>query len=218
MTTNDHVSRVGGGPALIFTHGWQNDRHIWDGVIEELKADHECIAWDLPAHGTNPRLPEGADVRSEVLAQLDEIVETVDGTPILIGHSLGGFVSMSYQILNPGKIAALGLVSTGPGFRSEQPREDWNQWVRDNANPDNPGQADLCMQHDSLVIDSLPEMTVPIVSVTGDRDKQYMASVAVFENKLPNVRTVIIADAGHMLHVKRPQDVANELRTLTSNS
>lgn len=198
-------------PKLLFTHGWQNDTTIWEGILAEL-TDLTCRAWDLPAHGVAPPLDSNEDVRGQVLDLFDEHLASLDSPTVLVGHSLGGFYSLSHAITRPGVAAGLVLIATGPGFKSDEPREQWNQWVRDHANVDRPGQDDMAFQHDSLVMDGLAEIDVPVLVIVGERDRQYLPSVSVFEKRLADVSTVTIADAGHMVHVKQPAAVAEAIR------
>lgn len=194
-------------PNLLFTHGWQNDTTIWDGVVEALDGQ-ACVAWDLPSHGAAKPLPNHGGVREQVLDLFDEQIAALDGPVVLVGHSLGGFYSLSHAITRPSVAAGIVLIATGPGFKSDAPREQWNQWVRDNANADRPGQDHMAFQHDSLVMDGLADIEVPVLVIVGERDRQYMPSVGVFEKRLSQVTTVTVPDAGHMVHVKKPEAVA----------
>jgi pimeloyl-ACP methyl ester carboxylesterase len=207
------VDISGSGPDLILLHGWQNDTTIWSGVIAELTPVARCIAVDLPGHGQTGAAPLAEYERDAVLTSLDAIVQECTQPPVFVGHSLGGFLSLSYAVTRPDAVAGLVLVAAGPGYRSDGPRNDWNQWVLDNANPDAPdGQERICLQHDSLVVDNLQNIVAPTGVVVGDRDKGFHAARDVFESKMPNAWSVEIADAGHMVHVKKPVETAAAVR------
>jgi pimeloyl-ACP methyl ester carboxylesterase len=208
-----HVEQSGSGPSVVFIHGWQNDTAVWAQIIDELQSDATCIAIDLPGHGRSVATDVGDYERDAILESLDEIVATCASPPVFVGHSLGGFLSLSYAATRPDTLHGLVLVATGPGYRSERPRADWNQWVQDHIDPQAPeGQHRICLQHDSLVIDSLPSIGVPTALVVGDRDVGYHAALAVFEDKMPDTTLHRIADAGHMVHAKKPAEVAVAIR------
>ncbi len=210
-----HTERSGSGSAVVFIHGWQNDTAVWSPIVAELEGEADCIAVDLPGHGHSIVDDPAEYERDAVLESLETVVNGCAEPPVLVGHSLGGFLSLSYAATRPGSVRALVLVATGPGYRSEEPRAAWNQWVHDNADPDAPpGQERICLQHDSLVIDSLPSIDVPTAIVVGERDTGFHAAVSVFSEKMPNTTTHRIADAGHMVHAKRPAEIAAVVRSI----
>jgi len=91
----------GVGDPMILVHGITEDRHVWDRVVP-LLADHcRCVLLDLRGHGESPL----ADDQS-ALAMAEDIGEVVraagiDEPPILVGHSLGGFVVTAYATQAP---------------------------------------------------------------------------------------------------------------------
>ena len=62
----------------------------------------------------------------DMAALLD--VEGADGA-ILAGHSLGGYLSLSFHIAHPDRVKALVLIDTGPGYRDDKARAGWNRFV-----------------------------------------------------------------------------------------
>ena len=43
------------------------------------------------------------------------------------GHSLGGYLSLAFHLAHPERVAALVLIDTGPGYRSDDGRQKWNR-------------------------------------------------------------------------------------------
>lgn len=70
------------------------------------------------------------------------------------------------------------------------------------------------MHVDSMVMDRLGEIKVPVVSIVGERDKRFLASVDVFDKHLDVRQRIVVPDAGHMVHAKQPAVVAEAVRTL----
>ncbi len=206
----------GAGPGIVFTHGWLDDRHVWDGVIEALGSGRRCVAWDLRAHGRSEIAPPGNYTRDHVLGDLRRIVALAGPPAVLVGHSLGGYLSLAYALRHPDQVRGLVLVAAGPGFRNPDSREQWNASVEESAARVGvaSGSQEISKHVDSWVLDSLGEITAPAVVVVGERDKRFQASAAVFEKYLDVRATVIVPDAGHSVHRKHPDAVATAIEQL----
>jgi pimeloyl-ACP methyl ester carboxylesterase len=72
----------------------------------------------------------------------------------------------------------------------------------------------ISMHVDAMVMDRLGEITVPVATVVGERDKQFVASADVFDKYLDVRRRTVVPDTGHMVHTKRPEVVAEAVRLL----
>jgi pimeloyl-ACP methyl ester carboxylesterase len=69
-------------PTIILVHGAYAESSSWDGVIERLIAEgHDVIAY------ANPLRTVGGDA-----AAASDLVRTIDGPVVLVGHSYGGAV------------------------------------------------------------------------------------------------------------------------------
>ncbi|MDG2428964.1 MAG: alpha/beta hydrolase [Acidimicrobiales bacterium] len=195
---------------VVATHGWANDRSVWAPLIRELANDHCIVSWDLRGHGESDTPPPGSYTRMHALADLEavrkEAVGHECGPVVLMGHSLGGFLSLAYAIDYPEKVAGLVLVATGPGFRKAEAREQWNESVRDSARElgTPAGSEEISMHYDSHVIDRLAQIQVPVLVIRGERDERFAASASLFERDLQVRESVIVSGQGHMVHVKAP--------------
>lgn len=206
------------GPPVLFTHGWLNTGEIWSGVVDELDGAARTLSWDMRAHGRS-QAPPGRYSRQDSLSDIGRMLDVVGRPAILVGHSLGGYLSLAHAILSPADVAGLVLVAAGPGFRSPGPREQWNDSVRTMAlkarerGDELPtGMEELSMHVDSMVMDRMGEITVPVYTVVGERDERFQASADVFDKNLDVKRRVQVPDAGHMVHVKKPGPVADAIR------
>ncbi len=214
-----HHEIAGDGTPVVFTHGWLNTGEVWSGVVDELDGAVRSLTWDLRGHGRSGTAAAGEYTRANALDDLGRMVEAAGRPAILVGHSLGGYLSLAHAILNPADVAGLVLVAAGPGFRSDDSREQWNANVREIAAgrgdlPD--GQVEITEHVDSLVIDRLGEIAVPAITLVGERDKRFLASADVFDKHLDVRRRSTVPDAGHMLHAKQPGEVATAVRELAT--
>ncbi|WP_122073278.1 alpha/beta fold hydrolase [Pseudophaeobacter sp. EL27] len=98
---------------LVLIHGLSGQlQHFTYALAEDLAKDHRVIALDRPGCGYSTRnsdalarLPEQAKTLLDVLDQL-EIQQ-----PVLVGHSLGGAVSLAMALQAPEKIRGLALLA-----------------------------------------------------------------------------------------------------------
>ncbi|HJL90220.1 MAG TPA: alpha/beta fold hydrolase, partial [Acidimicrobiales bacterium] len=119
----------GDGPSLVFTHGWANNRSVWTPIADDLAGDHSVTTWDLRGHGESDSPPPGNYSRQHALGDMNAVVDDTDRPAVLIGHSLGGYLSLAYALEHPDEVSALVLVASGPGFRKVEARDEWNEAV-----------------------------------------------------------------------------------------
>ena len=205
---------IGSGPSIVFTHGWADDRGVWDGLIAELGTTVRSVSWDLRGHGGSGVAPPGHYSRAHALADMASVVNAVDPPVVLVGHSLGGYLSLAYTLLHPDEVRALVLIAAGPGFRKEETRQQWNDSVDASAAKlDLPeGSEEISKHVDSWIIDSLGEISVPTLVIVGEHDKRFHASAAVFEKNLDVRANLVVPDAGHGVHRKKPAEIATAMR------
>ena len=104
----------GSGPlTLVFVHCWAGNRTFWAGQLDDFARVCRVVSLDLPGHGESGKDREswhiedlGADV-AKVVTKL-ELGKNV----VLIGHSMGGPVSLAAAALLPGKVRAVIGVDT----------------------------------------------------------------------------------------------------------
>lgn len=209
-----YVVRRGSGPAVVFTHGLGDDHTCWDGVVAAASPDLASVRWDLRGHGESDRPSDAAAYSLELAARdLAAIVSRTEAPVTLVGHSLGGYLSLLTALRTPRAVAGLVLIATGPGYRDEQRRAQWNRFVDDVAPAMSvPTEArKLAHQHDSWVIDHVGELACPVIQIHGERDHRLWNGVAWLAEQLPRAETVVVPDCGHHPHRKNPALVADAI-------
>lgn len=105
--------RQGSGPAVLLVHGIAGNASTWEAVVPLLAADHDVIALDLPGHGaSDPPIGDySTGAYACVLRDLLEVLE-VDAATI-VGHSLGGGVTMQFAYQFPELMLRMVLVDSG---------------------------------------------------------------------------------------------------------
>jgi pimeloyl-ACP methyl ester carboxylesterase len=138
-------------------------------------------------------------------------------------------MSLAFHLAHPGRVPALLLCDTGPGFRNPEARRQWNERAVARAQAleakglaDAQGGAEtrlgrhrsaqglagaargMLTQHDSLLIDSLPQIAVPTLVLVGSEDKHFLAAADYMAGKIPGARKTVIPDAGHAANLDQP--------------
>ena len=229
-----HGPTAGGGdaPALLLSHGYGATAQMWSGNLPALARDRKVITWDIRGHGQSDS-PAEADRYSEELS-VQDMAAVLDAAgeqaAVIGGLSLGGYLSLAFNIRYPERVTALVLCDTGPGYRRDEPREQWNESAhRRAAQLEAKGLAALgegaevktgrhrsaeglalaarhiLTQRDSSVIDSLVGIKVPTLVLVGANDKPFLAAADVMASKIPGATKAVIPDAGHAANIDQPE-------------
>jgi pimeloyl-ACP methyl ester carboxylesterase len=181
-----------------------------------LLADrHLVIAVDLLGHGASPVPDDPAEyTRDRALADIDELLAGLDQPPLLVGHSLGGYLALAHAATRPDSSRGVVVVNTGPGYRDPVKREEWNERSRRNAHRFGvPEQVTtLNLQEDSVVMDRLADMATPTLVLAGGDDRpEYTGAGRYLERKMPDARLVVVDGGGHSMHEQTHAERVAEL-------
>ena len=217
--TELHATTTGSGPPVVLLHGMGDDSSVWDQTVADLAGDFACTAVDLPGHGRSP-VPDDPDAyrRKAVLKALDAVLEQT-GPALVVGHSLGGYLALAHRITRQDGPTATGLVlvSTGPGFRDDDSTAQSNDRVNANApSLSFPPAAVIGLHVDSMVIDRLEEVTVPVGLVVGSVDRNFMGANDYMEARLTDVRRVTVEGGRHRVMLTHPGEVAAMARRVAA--
>jgi pimeloyl-ACP methyl ester carboxylesterase len=218
MITELHTATTGTGPAVVLVHGMGDSGSVWAGTAEALGTDFSCTCIDLPGHGRSPAPSERAPYEREaVLASIDAVLART-GPAVYVGHSLGGYLGLTHCLTRPGVIRGLVLVAAGPGFRDAAAMKDWNDRVHLSApRLTIPRVATVTSLHtDSMVIDRLADITVPVGLLVGSDDKAFVGANEYMERKLPDVRRRTVDEGRHRLMRTHPDAVADMVRDVAA--
>lgn len=98
-----------GTPWLVFLPGLTADHRLFDKQIEAFVPQYNCLVWDAPAHGASR--PFALSFSMDDLADWLHAILKREGAdrPVLIGQSLGGYISQVYMERYPDTVS--GFVS-----------------------------------------------------------------------------------------------------------
>jgi pimeloyl-ACP methyl ester carboxylesterase len=245
---------VGSGPPLVFVHGlagcWQN----WLENIPHFARTHRVIAVDLAGFGESELPREEISIPGYggfIDAFLGEVgVERA----VVVGNSMGGFISAETAITHPSRVEKLVLVDAAGGPTLREWHDRHGAWFTRTARLFQPAAAasfarrkalvrrpglrklllykiaahpdrlapELCYEvasgagkpgfFDALMAlidydfwERIPEIACPTLIVWGRNDEIVpVADAFEYEALIPNARTVIFEDTGHVPMLERP--------------
>jgi pimeloyl-ACP methyl ester carboxylesterase len=110
-----------GRPAMLCVHGGAASAHWFDYVAGAFSADYHVRALDLRGHGDSAWVDPPAYAYADYAADLSRVVEKLDLRDfVLVGHSMGGMVSLVYTTRYPGKVRKLVVVDTAIKLSEER--------------------------------------------------------------------------------------------------
>jgi pimeloyl-ACP methyl ester carboxylesterase len=202
-----HFAIQGAGRPIVFTSGIGNTSSVWADIVRSLKGSATALCWDLRGHGQSERSEDPNDYASklavsDLVTMIANAGGSADNPAVLIGHSLGGYLSLCAAVRFPRLVKALVLISTGPGFRDETAREQWNRYAlsMDIGADAHPAARQLVVHSDANVINGLGSIKVPALVIVGSEDRRFLAAKDYLTSRIPNASGLVIAGGRHAVH------------------
>jgi pimeloyl-ACP methyl ester carboxylesterase len=121
---------TGTGLPVMLVHGFTEDRRIWEPLLSGMTDKYKWLIPDLPGSGQSPynksisSLRDVADALKAIVDQ-EKILEFV-----LIGHSMGGYISLAFAEKYPEEVTALGLFHSSSYADSPEKKESREKNIR----------------------------------------------------------------------------------------
>jgi pimeloyl-ACP methyl ester carboxylesterase len=119
-----HYTDQGSGAAIVLIHGLGgNLRNFAPALVDRLARSHRLIALDRPGSGYSTANGPVPDLHGQA-AMVISLLETLQPGPVtLVGHSLGGALSLALVEARPDLVASLALVAPLTQPISQAPSE-----------------------------------------------------------------------------------------------
>jgi abhydrolase domain-containing protein 6 len=104
----------GTGPALVFVHGAGDQAGTWSKVAPSFATSYRVIIPDLAGHGESDPKSGPISIGDEVKGLETLLTELKVEKAILVGNSMGAWVSVLYAYQHPDSVDRLVLVNGGP--------------------------------------------------------------------------------------------------------
>jgi len=216
------------GITLLFVHGAGGNHEIWENQIKYFS---NAIAIDLPGHDSG----EGRRTIEEYVEDVKRFCDQKSlKNFVMVGHSMGGAITQKFALTYPEYLRAIVLVSTGARLRVapiifEEIKRDYNNFLElmkeyafSNKTPMEVrnkvaelmrkvkpqviyGDFEACDKFD--VMGSLNRISLPTLIICGKDD--LLTPVEYSEYLKANIRNSelkVIADAGHMVMLEKPEE------------
>ena len=100
---------MGEGSPVILIHGFPLNHSMWNNFADVIARHHKVYTPDLPGFGQSPILPSPFSIDQVA----DEMIRWIDHhhivNSVIIGHSLGGYVTLAMVKKRPSLFASFGL-------------------------------------------------------------------------------------------------------------
>ena len=108
-----HVVEKGqpGRQVAILIHGWSSSWFATSPILDLLAQRFHCIAVDLPGYGDSPPYSERTTIPKYVETLAGLIEQVSDGPVVLVGHSMGGMISITTALKHPILVERMVLLS-----------------------------------------------------------------------------------------------------------
>jgi pimeloyl-ACP methyl ester carboxylesterase len=109
-----------GSEAVVFIHGWTCDYTFWRGQAP-IYETHRALLVDLPGHGQSEK-PDVAYTQERFARALNAVVRDAGvDRAVLVGHSMGGPVALTFLRLFPNNTRAIVFVDA---YVPQTPKDD----------------------------------------------------------------------------------------------
>jgi pimeloyl-ACP methyl ester carboxylesterase len=124
-------------PTVVLVHGGRDHARNWDWVARDLRRDFHVIAPDLRGHGDSQWAIGGMYAVADFVLDIANLIEALGEREIfLVGHSLGGAISLMYSGIHPERVRKLvAIEGLGPPpallakLRDRPPSQRMREWI-----------------------------------------------------------------------------------------
>jgi len=224
---------------LVFVHGSGGNQALWERQYREFADECNIVGVNLPGHGQS----EGTGER-EVGRYVEWVKKIVEGyglkKPVLVGHSLGAAISLTFAI-QYGEMLS-GIVPVGSGVRmpvnemilegvrtdavstlalvakfsvAKENREQFTQAIIDDMLQVKSEiiYGDFLSCENLDITDAVATIRVPTLLICGEDDKMTPPALSQFiKEEIAGAELAVIKGAGHFVMQENAGDFNTALR------
>ncbi len=221
-----------GSPNLLCLHGLVDTLETWDRIAAPLAERGRLVRYDQRGHGESGA-PAGPYTRADLAADAIGVLDALElDRAVLVGHSMGGIVSMATAIAFPDRVA--GLVLIGTASQCSQKVAGWYERIalagetdgtaglaraiygqksKMKIAGDGGGIAHVTRTLKSLFDDpltpKLEQIACPVLLLVGEKDPMGPQASEIIASKLSDAELVVVPGCGHWIHVEEPDVTLN---------
>ena len=118
---------------LVFLPGLTADHRLFDKQIEYFENRFPLLVWDAPGHGESRPFNLNFSLEDKARWLCDILNAEGIEKPVLIGQSMGGYVSQTFLQLFPKRAAGFVCIDSAPLQRSYY--TNWELWLLERMEP-----------------------------------------------------------------------------------
>lgn len=221
-----------GSPTIVFESGLGTPLNNWDKIQTSISANYKTISYDRKGLRESPATDKPRTL-DNLVNDLDSLItqNKIEGSIILVGHSLGGHIVRKYQQSFPSKIAGLFLIDPTNEYIYDDVFNQMTQTAADSMktawdNNYKKGQIGVYNEWKEVYdIDKimrkypLPK-NIPITILASYQGSKFLTkqNIRIKEKRFsdwkkdkPNVKILNTTNSGHYIHLGEPEWVVTEL-------
>lgn len=115
-----HFDDLGSGKVIVLLHGYLETMDIWGEFARKLAKTYRVITIDIPGHGKSGKVNEVHDM--DLMADAVNTVLTFLRVEkcFMVGHSMGGYVTLSFMAKYRYKLYGISLFHSTPFADSDE--------------------------------------------------------------------------------------------------
>ena len=107
-----HYSIKGKGGAIVLLHGFLENLTMWDEVVASLSKTNKLVCIDLLGHGLSENLGYVHSMKEQAIMVKTVLNHLKLRKYFIVGHSMGGYVGLSFTKQFPNNIKGLCLMNS----------------------------------------------------------------------------------------------------------
>lgn len=110
----------GSGKTIVLLHGYLESLEIWNSFYKILAKEYRVLRFDIPGHGESEIISEHHTM--EILASnISKALKKLEVKKcFMIGHSMGGYVTLMFHKLYPEQLSGFSLYHSHPFADTEE--------------------------------------------------------------------------------------------------
>ncbi|MBA0053801.1 alpha/beta hydrolase [Streptomyces sp. AJS327] len=228
------------GVPIVLVHGTRFSAGQWSMQLAALDGEFPVTAIDLPGHGERSAEPWSLRAATDVIA--DAVDALGHGPALVVGHSLGGYVTLEFARRRPERTR--GLVLAGASFATRGARVAPYRWIAGLV-PRVPADR-LTRWNDRLLrrlyprevveatiragyafhtlpaawgevlgrfdAESMRAVRAPVLILNGEKDTVFRSDEVRFARAHPEARVELIPRARHLMNFDDPAAFSDAVR------
>jgi len=114
----------GTGQAVVLLHGYLESLEVWDAFANELALHYRVISIDIPGHGESGIIAAYHSMDEMAEAAVEVLDELNINKCFMVGHSMGGYVTMAFASNFRNRLSGFCLMHSAPFADTEEKKQN----------------------------------------------------------------------------------------------